>query len=100
MIGHKKFKNHQDFLVQYYKRKMHVEKRFKALWDKSAYFIIRDYGPTLAVSMALFWNNYWAFIVPFVLIQIGHLIYIRFHKKYDKYLFRIFVIEEIVSPKN
>lgn len=97
MIGRKNYKNHQYFLVQYNKRKMHVEERFKTLWNKNAYFIIRDYGLTLTVSMALFWNNYWAFIIPFVLVQTGHLIYVRFYKNCNYYLCKITVIDTVFS---
>lgn len=95
MIGRKRFKNHKDFLIQYEELSQQSETRFKAIWGKHAYFIIRDYGIVLAVSTALFWHNYYAFIGPFILTQIIYLLYLHFYKKYDFYIFKIMMIELI-----
>jgi hypothetical protein len=92
MIGSKKFKNSKDFLVQYRKLKPRIETRFKRLWDKYAYFVVRDYGIVLAASGLLFFYYYLAFIVPFVLVQLGYLVYTGSCKRYDLELFTVLML--------
>jgi|GEM_PF-6880116 len=97
MIGSKQYKNNKDFLVQYRKLKPRIETRFKRLWDKYAYFVVRDYGIVLVASGLLFFYYYLAFIVPFVILQVGYWIYIHFFKKHDYQLFKIFMIEAVMK---
>ena len=42
----------------------------------------RDYGLVLLVALGLFWSVFWAFIVPFLLVQFVAFLRIYFVKKY------------------
>jgi len=99
MIGSKQYKNNKDFLIQYRKLKQHAETRFKRLWDKYAYFVVRDYGIVLVAFGLLFFYYYWAFIGPFMLVQVGYWFYLHFFKKHDYQLFKIFMIEAVMNEE-
>jgi hypothetical protein len=104
MVGDSPQDSHADFLISYHKSQPNAKSRFKSIWDAFAWQLGRDYGLVLLASLALFWSNYLAFIGPFIAVQLGYFIYLRFRKQYRLDFFAILmigmVLEESVTSSN
>lgn len=94
--GAKRFKSYQAFLVEYRRVQPYAQSYFKHLWDTFAWRIGFAYALILLASLAAFWNDYLAFVLPFLLVQSAYFAYIHFHKQYRLDFFAVLMINNIL----
>lgn len=95
--GKQRFKSHTAFVNDYRKLRPHVAERFRGLWSLYARRTGRDYGLVFLVALGLFWSVWWAFIVPFLLIQFVALFYLRFVRNYRGDFFANLMVSLILA---
>lgn len=87
----------KDLLNSYHKPQPRAQSHFKNLWDAFALQVGRDYIVVVLASLALFWSNYVAFILPFVLVQTIYAGYLYFYKQYRLDFFAILMIGLLIK---
>lgn len=80
--GGERFKSYKAFQSIFQDKRTYVTEQFRSLWGVYAKQVGRDYGLVLLVALGLFWSVFWAFIVPFLLIQTVAFLHVYFVKKY------------------
>ena len=80
--GGERFKSYKAFQGIFQDKRTYVTEQFRSLWSTYAMQAGRDYGLVLLVALGLFWSVFWAFIVPFLLVQFVAFLRIYFVKKY------------------
>lgn len=98
--GLKRFKSHRAFLAEYQALRPNITKRFRSLWNTNAKQIGRDYGLVLIIALGLFWSVWWAFIGPFLLVQLAAFLHIRFVKDYRADFFASLVVSLMLSKQS
>lgn len=90
--GEERFKSHQAFLAKYRALRPYAPERFRSLWNEHARQIGLAYGTVHLVSLGLFWNVYWAFIGPFLIVQLVALAHLYFVKRYRSDFFGTLIV--------
>ena len=98
--GSKRFKSHRAFLAEYQTLRPNVIKRFRSLWNTNAKQIGRDYGLVLIVALGLFWSVFWAFIGPFLLVQLAAILRIHYVKNYRADFFAALLVSLMLSEQH
>jgi hypothetical protein len=99
MIDDDSSKSHVDFLSSYQEFQPQAESSFKKLWNTFAWQVGRDYGIVFVVSLLIFWNNYFIFLVPFMSVQAIYFMYLYFHKHHRFDFFALLMISMLLAKE-
>jgi hypothetical protein len=97
--GSTRFKSNRSFLDDYQALRPYATERFRKLWDAYAKHIGRDYGLVLLAALGLFWNVFWPFIVPFLVIQLIAFLRLHFIQNYRAGFFAVAMISVLFADR-
>ncbi len=98
--GKERFKSHRAFLSMYHARRPFVAEQFRSLWGVYAKQVGRDYGLVLLVALGLFWSVFWAFIVPFLAIQLVTFLRLHLVQNYRADFFATLLVSLMLSEQH
>jgi|JI10StandDraft_1071094.scaffolds.fasta_scaffold321343_2 hypothetical protein len=98
--GKERFKSHKAFLSMYRDKRSIVTGQFRSLWNAYAKQVGRDYGLVLLVALGLFWSVFWAFIIPFLVIQLVTFLRLHLVQNYRADFFAILLVSLMLSEQH
>lgn len=98
--GKERFKSHRAFLSMYRARRPFVTEQFRSLWNAYAKQVGRDYGLVLLVALGLFWSVFWAFIAPFLVIQLVTFLRLHLVQNYRADFFATLLVSLMLSEQH